>query len=232
MKPIGVLESALVRLEPLGLQHVDALAAAAGEDPGLYALAPVPTDAAGMRRYVETALAEAEAGRAIPFAIVRRRQAGAPSAGVAVGSTRFMSLEWWTWPAGPVRVAGEPRRREAGDPPDVVEIGHAWLAASSLRTEVNTAACLLLMTHAFEDWRVHRLTLKTDARNARSRAAIERLGGRFEGILRAHLPAADGIVRDTAMFSIVAPEWPAAKLRLESALARGHDAASETDRGR
>jgi N-acetyltransferase len=219
MKPVGVLENAPVRLEPLGLPHVDALAAAAAEDPGLYAVAPVPTDLAGMRGYVETALAEAEAGRAIPFAIVRRR----PTGDVVVGSTRYMSLEWWTWPPGPVRVAGEPRRREAGDAPDVVEIGHAWLAASALRTEVNTAACLLLMTHAFEVWRVHRLTLKTDARNARSRAAIERMGGRFEGILRAHLPAADGIVRDTAMFSIVAGEWPAAKLRLESALARGHD---------
>ena len=79
------------------------------------------------------------------------------------------------------------------------------------------------MTHAFEAWGVHRLTLKTDARNARSRAAIERLGGHFEGILRSHLPAADGIVRDTAMFSILPGEWPAAKLRLESALARGQD---------
>jgi RimJ/RimL family protein N-acetyltransferase len=84
---------------------------------------------------------------------------------------------------------------------------------------VNTAACLLMMAHAFDAWRVHRLTLKTDVRNHRSRAAIERLGGQFEGVLRSHLPAADGIVRDTAMYSVLPREWPAIKVRLESALA-------------
>ena len=86
----------------------------------------------------------------------------------------------------------------------------------------STAACVLLMTHAFESWRVHRLTLKTDARNLRSRAAILRLGGQFEGILRAHLPAADGQIRDTAMFSVVRSEWPGLKPRLEAELRRGH----------
>jgi len=227
MKPIQGLENAFVRLEPLAPGHAAALADAAALDPSLYALAPVPIDAAGMRAYVDAALADAAAGRAVPFAIIRRSSAARASGldGTVVGATRFMNLEWWTWPPGPVRVAGDPRRRDAGDAPDVVEIGHVWLSASALRTEVNSAACLLLMTHAFEVWRVHRLTLKTDARNLRSRAAIERLGGRFEGILRAHLPAADGIVRDTAMFSILPAEWPATKLRLESALARAHDGA-------
>jgi RimJ/RimL family protein N-acetyltransferase len=219
MKAVVGLANAFVRLEPLALDHVEPLTAAAAEDPTEYALAPVPTDLAGMRTYVQAALADAAAGRAVPFAIVRPN-------GAVVGSTRFMSLEWWSWPAGPIRVAGEPRRMDEGAPPDVVEIGHAWLAASAIRTAANTAACLLLMTHAFERWRVHRLTLKTDARNARSRAAIARLGGTFEGILRSHLPAADGIVRDTAMFSMLPGEWPAAKLRLESALARGQDGRS------
>ena len=224
MNAVGTLENADVRLEPLSLAHVASLAAASAEDPDLYALAPVPTDEVGMRAYVEAALADAAAGRAVPFAIVRKRvpDAGGADAGQVVGSTRFMNLEWWAWPPRPIRVSGEPRRAAAGDPPDVVEIGHAWLAASALRTNANTAACLLLMAHAFEVWRVHRLTLKTDARNARSRAAIERLGGRFEGVLRAHLPAADGIVRDTAMFSLLPAEWPNAKMRLESALARAH----------
>ena len=109
---------------------------------------------------------------------------------------------------------GEPRRREA-DPPDVVEIGHAWLTPSAQRTGVFPAACLLLFTEAFERWRVHRVTLKTDARNQRSRAAIARLGGTFEGILRSHLPAADGRIRDTAMFSVLAAEWPAIRKQLE-----------------
>jgi len=217
----GALENAFVRLEPLRLEHVEPLHAAAREDPSLYALAPVPVDAAGMRGYVERALADAEAGRALPFAIAHKGQAGAPDR--IAGSTRFMNLEWWSWPPGPIRASGEPRRPEAGDPPDVVEIGHAWLGATWLRTAVNTSACLLMMVQAFETWRVNRVTLKTDARNNRSRAAIVRLGGRFEGILRAHLPAADGIVRDTAMYSVLPAEWPETKQRLESALARVHD---------
>jgi RimJ/RimL family protein N-acetyltransferase len=211
------LENAFVRLESLRADHADALHAAAREEPGLYALAPVPVEAAGMRAYVDRALADAAAGQAVPFAIARKAR-GQPSDRI-VGCTRFMSLEWWSWPPGAVQTPGEPRRADRGDPPDVVEIGHVWLAASSLRTAVNTAACLLMMAHAFDTWRVHRLTLKTDVRNHRSRAAIERLGGQFEGVLRAHLPAADGIVRDTAMYSVLPREWPAIKVRLESALA-------------
>ena len=158
------------------------------------------------------ALADEQAGRAVPFAIVR------PSDACVVGSIRLMSLEWWTWPPGPISVPGEPRRAAVGDPPDVAEMGHAWLEPSAQRTAVSTATSLLLIGHAFETWRVHRLVLKTDARNARSRAAIARIGARFEGVLRAHLPAADGVVRDTAMYSLVPGEWPSVRKRLESAL--------------
>ena len=132
-----------------------------------------------------------------------------------------MSLEWWSWPPGPISVEGEPRRAATGDPPDVVEIGHGWLEPAAQRTAVFTSTAYLMMAHAFDAWRVHRLVLKTDARNARSRAAIERLGGRFEGILRAHLPAADGVVRDTAMYSVVVGEWPGVRKHLESAIVRG-----------
>ena len=209
------LEDGVVRLEPLALAHLDGLCAAAAER-DTFTLAPVPRDRAEMRAYIEAALADREALRAVPFAIVAR------GADEIVGSVRLMSLEWWTWPPGPTP-AGEPRRAAAGDPPDVCEIGHAWLAPRAQRTAVNTHACALLMAHAFEAWRVHRLVLKTDARNARSRAAIERLGGSFEGILRQHLPAADGRVRDTAMFSIVAAEWPAVKARV-AALVSGRPA--------
>jgi RimJ/RimL family protein N-acetyltransferase len=173
----------------------------------------VPTDEASTRAYVEAALADAEAHRAVPFAVRRRRS------DAIVGSIRFMSFEWWSWPRGPIAVPGEPRRAADGDPPDVVEIGHAWLARDAQHTEVFPAACALMMRHAFEGWRVHRLVLKTDARNERSRAAILRLGATFEGVLRKHLPAADGIVRDTAMFSVIQAEWPIVATGLASRLA-------------
>lgn len=210
----GPLENEIVRLEPLSRDHVDALIAAATEDRATYALAPVPGDRPTMVSYVEAALADADARRAVPYAIVQRRS------GRVVGSVRLMNLEWWTWPHGEVRVPGDPRRADAGDGPDAAEIGHAWLAASAQRSAVNTAACLLMMRHAFDVWRVHRLVLKTDRRNERSRAAIQRLGGQFEGILRQHLPAADGVVRDTAMFSIVRSEWPAVEKRIAAMLAQ------------
>ena len=213
---LPAFENRFVRLEPLTLDHVEPLLRAATADRSTFAIAPVPRDRTEMVDYVARALADQEAGRAVPFAIVRRGD-GSVSDEV-VGSTRLMSLEWWTWPAGPVHVAGEPRRAEAGDPPDVAEIGHAWLTPTAQRTPVNTATSLMLMSYAFEVWRVHRLVLKTDARNERSRVAITRLGGRFEGVLRAHLPAADGIVRDTAMFAVVIAEWPDLRKRLESAL--------------
>lgn len=209
-----------VELEPLTVEHVDALEAAAS-DRSTFGLAPVPLGRDGARLYVEDAVAERDAGKSVPYAVRRARS------GSIVGSIRFMSLEWWRWPRGPIHVEGEPRSSERGDPPDVVEIGHAWLAPSAQGTEVFTACCDLMMTHAFDRWNVHRVTLKTDARNERSRAAIARVGGVFEGVLRAHLPAADGIVRDTAMFSVVRAEWPAVRARL-AALASEDQAGGAT----
>ncbi len=234
-------ENAFVRLEPLAVSHTDALVAAATADRATFALAPVPRDRAEMEAYVSRALEDEAAGKAYAFAIRRTERSAASLRGAStegagtlpgfpnliVGSIRFMSLEWWAWPPGPIAVVGEPRVAAAGDPPDVVEIGHGWLAPGAQRTAVFTATCVLLMKHAFETWGVHRLTLKTDARNQRSRAAITRLGGRFEGILRAHSPAADGLVRDTAMFSIVRGEWDGVRIRLESALASPHSSGEE-----
>jgi RimJ/RimL family protein N-acetyltransferase len=86
---------------------------------------------------------------------------------------------------------------------------------------VNTEAKLLMLAHAFEVWEVHRVTLKTDVRNARSRAAIERLGASLDGLLRAASPAADGAVRDTALYSLLASEWPAVRARMRARLERG-----------
>jgi len=214
---VGTMESALgarVRLVPMALEHVDALTEAATADRSTFDFAPVPRDRFEMLRYVERALAEQVALRSVPFVVEHD--------GRLVGSYRLMSLEWWSWPEGPIRAEGEPRVAP-GDPPDVAEIGHAWLTPAAQRTAVNTSVCHLLMRQTFEAWRVHRLVLKTDARNTRSRNAITRLGGKPEGIMRAHSPAADGIIRDTALFSILPAEWPEVRMRLESALASTHN---------
>jgi RimJ/RimL family protein N-acetyltransferase len=153
---------------------------------------------------VETALAWREAGTAVPFATIRL------SDSAVIGSTRFFDIERWPWPAG--------NRFNGRSTPDVCEIGYTWLAASAIRTAANTEAKLLMLTHAFEQWQVHRVCLHTDARNQRSRAAIARIGGQFEGILRAHRMAADFIPRDSARFSIIAAEWPEVKQKLHQLL--------------
>jgi RimJ/RimL family protein N-acetyltransferase len=193
-----------VRLEPLDHRHVDGLAAAAAGDRSLYQWSPVPQNKTEATTYVDTALAWLNAGTAVPFATVRVND------GVVIGSTRFFNLERWAWPPGHSR-----SRRPA---PDACEIGYTWLTRSAIRTAANTEAKLLMLTHAFETWQVLRVCLHTDVRNQRSRAAIERIGGKFEGILRAHRMAADFIARDSARFSIVTAEWPEVKQRLNRLL--------------
>jgi RimJ/RimL family protein N-acetyltransferase len=194
-----ILTGRHVRLSPLLSEHAPALLAAADESRATYTFTIVPSELAGMQAYVATALAEQARGESMPF-VVR------DGAGAVVGSTRFMSIEWWQWPGAP------PEPQPVG--PDAVEIGHTWYAERVQRTALNTEAKLLLCAHAFERWRVRRVLWKTDARNERSRAAILRLGARLDGVLRAHRPGADGVVRDTAFFSMLASEWPEAKLGL------------------
>ena len=195
------LEGAEVRLEPISLEHVPALLRASNEAPSLYAWNLVPQTEAAMDAYVRTALAGVDQGHSMPFAIIRRRD------GVVVGTTRFLSIERWAWPPA--------HPHHGRSTPDVCEIGATWLAKSAMRTPVNTQAKRLLLTHAFDTWRAHRVTLRTDVRNARSRAAIERIGGKLDGIVRAERPGTDGTVRDSAMYSIVAAEWAAVRERLE-----------------
>jgi len=195
-----VLVGTHVRLEPLERRHSEGLVAAAASDPSLYQWSPVPKTKNEADRYIETALSWKQADKAVPFAIVRLDD------GAVIGSTRFFDLERWSWPQG------HPSHGRAL--PDACEIGYTWLARSAIRTPVNTEAKMLMLTHAFEAWHVLRVCLHTDIRNERSRAAIERIGGKFEGILRAHRMAADFIPRDSARYSIVASEWPAVKLRL------------------
>lgn len=104
------------------------------------------------------------------------------------------------------------------DSPTVAEIGSTWYGASFQRTGVNTECKLLMLAHSFDSWNTIRVTLKTDARNIRSRYAIQRLGATFEGIRRAHLPASNGSIRDTAYFSIIAEEWPSVRTNLKNRL--------------
>jgi RimJ/RimL family protein N-acetyltransferase len=200
------LTGAHIRLEPLTARHADGLLAAAGNDGGLYRWSPVPRTAAEVQRYIDIAAAWRAAGTAVAFATVRVAD------GDVIGSTRFWNIERWAWPPG--------HPRHGREDPDACEIGYTWLAPAAVRTAANTSAKLLMLTHAFEVWQVLRVCFHTDARNARSRAALERIGARFEGILRAHRIAADFTPRDSARFSILAGEWPAVRQRLEAILIR------------
>src|ERR1700756_4557033 len=194
------LQGKYVGLEPLQRHHVDGLVTAAANDRDLYRWSPVPQSKDEAKAYVETALAWRDAGTAVSFAIVR-----APDGGV-IGSSRFFNLERWAWPQG-----HPSHGREA---PDACEIGYTWYARSAIRTAANTETKFLMLRHAFEEWKVLRVCFHTDVRNQRSRAAIERIGGQFEGILRAHRMAADFIPRDSARYSILPSEWPQVKQRL------------------
>jgi RimJ/RimL family protein N-acetyltransferase len=190
-----------VVLEPLTAAHADALLAAADVDRSSFGYTLVPADLDTMRGYIESLLTAARSDTAVPFV---QRLAGS---GEVVGCTRFLDLRWWS---------GRPT-------PDEAEIGGTWLRADVQRTAVNTEAKLLLLSHAFEVWKVHRVAICTDARNERSRTAIARLGAQFEGVLRNHRPAAGhavppGSARDTAVFSIVASEWPTVREGLRARL--------------
>ena len=194
-------EGRLVRLVPLDETHVPALLEVARRGRQAFALTNVPGDETAMRAYVRGALANAQDGKAIPFATIDR------AAGRVVGSTRFGNIERWQWPAG------HPLQRPP-ERPDAVEIGWTWLDPAAQRTGINVEAKLLMLTHAFEVWQVHRVSLMTDARNTRCREAIVRLGATLDGVLRAARPAADGAIRDTAAYSLRRAEWPARKQAL------------------
>lgn len=192
-KPL-LLAGRHVRLEPLERRHLPALVAAAA-DPEIFQffLTPPLGVEAEMNKWLEDRLAGMAAGTEVGWATVRAGD------GRVVGGTTFLDL----------------RRPNRG-----LEIGNTWLAKDAWRTPVNTEAKLLQLTHAFENLGAVRVQLKTDERNARSRAAIARLGATFEGILRKYQARYDGYVRNTAIFSLTAEEWPAAKAALQARLAR------------
>ena len=200
--PIPTLAGPFVRLEPLGPEHIEALVEAANEDRASFSFTRVPRtreDAAG---YVDTMASLWKVGEVVPFAQIDVAR------GRVVGTTRYLTI----------------RRRDDASMPFALEIGGTWLAASTQRTGINTNAKLLLLEYAFDTYGVGRVDLKTDARNERSRAAISRIGATFEGVLRhwqpSPMPGEEGQLRDSAMFSILDHEWPNARERLRSMLAR------------
>jgi len=181
------LSGSIVRLEPMTLEHVDALARV-GLDPELWRWVPTCVSTVDeMRVYVLQALDEHRRGLALPFVII------AQANGQIIGSTRYGNID-------------RANRR--------LEIGWSWLAPSQQRTGANTEAKLLLLGHAFDTLGAHRVEFKTDALNETSRTAILRLGAVQEGVFRRHVVVQrTGRVRDTVYFSILDSEWPAIKAR-------------------
>lgn len=187
-----VLEGATVRLEPLRADHAAALWAAVGRD-DIFAWFTHPVRSEGaMAAWVAEAVRLAASGAALPFVTIER------STGRPVGSSRFLNIDR--------------ANRHA-------EIGATFVGRRWQRSAVNTEAKLLMLTHAFETEGCIRVEFKTDSLNARSRAALARLGAVEEGIFRNHMICADGRIRHSVYFSITDGEWPAAKRRLQEKLA-------------
>ena len=179
-------------LEPLSASHIDALAKAAG-DGELWTLWYTGVAApAKMPDYVATALDMRERLDAMPFVV---RDAG----GTVVGCTRFFNVD-------------AANRR--------VEIGHTWYAKRVQRTPLNTECKLMLLTHAFEKLACIAVEFRTHWFNHASRAAIARLGAKQDGVLRNHAITADGVKRDTVVFSIIDSEWPAVRQHLRFQLTK------------
>ncbi|HUP76089.1 MAG TPA: GNAT family protein [Acidimicrobiales bacterium] len=193
----------LVRLELLAHHHLGGLVHAAAEDRTSYGYTTVPTGHDAMHEYATGLMAARIRGETIPFVQVRAVD------GQAVGISRYLSFRMT---AGNTRLFA-------------VEIGGTWLAASAQRSGINVEAKYLLLTHAFESWKVKRVGFKTDARNHGSRAAIISLGAVYEGVLRnwqpSHVPGEDHELRDSAMYSIIEPEWPAVRSKLRVRLSGG-----------
>ena len=195
MRPVEpvTLDDGRVRLEPLGLRHVDGLQRAAA-DGELWKVrvtsVPEPGDTRG---YVERALQGFAEGHRLAFAVLDA------ASGEVIGSSSFHDIV----PAV-----------------DRLEIGYTWYAASRQRTHVNASAKLQLMSHAFETLGARLVGWRTDNFNFASQQAIERLGARRDGVLRHHALRRDGTVRDSVMYSMTAGEWPEARAQLQARLAR------------
>ena len=184
-----------VHLMPLAADHAEDLFKASAESRTSYTFTHVPSSLEAMRNYVAYACDERASKKSVPFVVFSKTQDR------IVGTSRFGFLEYWTWPQGN-------SQQRSPQNPDAAEIGWTWLSASSQRTPINTEMKFLMLQYAFEEWNLHRITFRTDSRNLKSRAAIERIGAKLDGILRSNMPAFDGtIIRDSAFYSILKKEW-------------------------
>ena len=190
IKPL-TLEGKYVRLTPLKLSHLPELYEAASDESLWLWTTNVIENREDALRYIETALGEFERKVSLPFVTIEK------SSGRIIGSTRFGNLD--------------AKHRKA-------EIGWTWINPQWQRTNVNTEAKLLMLTHAFETWKCVRVELKTDVLNEKSRKAILRLGAKEEGVLRRHLITDAGRFRDTVYFSIIDSEWQTVKAGLQEKL--------------
>jgi RimJ/RimL family protein N-acetyltransferase len=199
---IGALQGALVRLEPLGASHVDALVEAAVKGRERYALTDVPVDRRAAEVYVQRAVDGRRTNSIVAFATIDQRTQR------IVGSTRFCYFEYWRWQ--------DEYRTRPKEIPDAVEIGGTWLALDAQRTGINREAKLLMLGVAFDKWQLRRVRLRTDARNMRSLNAIEGIGAHLDGVLRADAAGYDGAVRDSATYSITVADWPDVRTHLQA----------------
>jgi RimJ/RimL family protein N-acetyltransferase len=190
--PAVTLAGRHASLVPLEAGHAEALAEAVrdGELWKLWYTAVPPPE--GMAHEIDRRLALRAAGSMLPFAVL-------DAAGVPVGMTTYMHID-------------AVHRR--------VEIGSTWTAARVQRSALNTKCKRLLLAHAFEALGCIAVEFRTHRFNTQSRRAIERLGAQLDGILRAHQRSADGSLRDTAVYSITAAEWPTVRTHLDHLLAR------------
>lgn len=181
------LSGSKVILEPLSLEHLEGIRSAV-KDGELWNLwfTSIPSPATA-EAYIKTALDMRENAGAMPF-IVRERETNK-----IIGCTRYFNVD-------------EVNQR--------LEIGHTWYSESYQRTAVNTESKYLLLSHAFEKLSAIAVEFRTHWHNHKSRAAIARLGAKQDGILRNHTKSADGVYRDTVVFSIIDLEWPAVKQSL------------------
>jgi RimJ/RimL family protein N-acetyltransferase len=185
-KPV-TLEGHGLQLEPLAVEHEEALRAAAS-DGELWKLwyTAIP-DRDKVAAYIATALAGQQQGHMLPWVVRDQRS------GTIVGTTRYHDI-----------IAEVDR----------VEIGYTWYGSSWQRTHVNTACKLLLFAHAFETLGCKVVGLRTDNFNFRSQRAIEALGAKKDGVIRHHHLRRNGTVRDSVMYSVLAQEWPDVKRHL------------------
>jgi RimJ/RimL family protein N-acetyltransferase len=191
LEPV-TLRGAHATLVPLAHEHAEGLCAAT-RDGELWRLwyTAVPSPE-GMSAEVDRRLGLQAQGSMLPFTVL-------DAAGRIVGMTTYMNVD-------------AANRR--------VEIGSTWYAASAQRSALNTQCKRLLLAHAFDRLGCIAVEFRTHRLNTRSRRAIERLGAQLDGILRAHQRSADGTLRDTAVYSITAAEWPTIRTHLDWQLER------------